>query len=70
MADKEWIKCKCGYYMPPDYDRCDACLLREYVDVLGYGHYDSSDHLGSQLMFDEDNVFSAIRKAEAKRRKK
>lgn len=64
---KEYIKCpKCDFYMPPEYDRCDDCLLKEYYELLGNGKYDSLDSPGFNRLFDEEKVLIVIRKAEKK----
>lgn len=64
---KEYIECpKCDFYMPPEYDRCDDCLLMEYHKLLGFGKYDSMDRNQMGRLFDKDNVLAAIRKAEGK----
>ena len=69
--EQKWIKCpRCNeYFMPPNYDRCDACLLIDYYEILGWGRHDSLDHLGMNLMYEEERVFLALRKAEHKGKK-
>jgi len=66
---KGWTKlCKCGSYMPDEYDLCDVCLLQEY-ELYSTGRYDALDHYGYDRLYPEEAVLKALREARAGKRK-
>ena len=57
----KWTKqCKCGYYIPDEYDRCDKCLLKDFNEQLETPI--TIDALGGYLYLEEE-VVKALRKA-------
>ena len=57
-------QCKCGNFIPDEYDTCDSCLLSRY-HLLTKGKYDSSDPEGlGERYYPEPEVIRAIREAE------
>ena len=51
----KWTKqCKCGYYIPDEYDRCDKCLLKDFNEQLETPI--TIDELGDYLYLEEEVV--------------
>lgn len=62
MPRKErWTKkCKCGSYIPKEYEKCNYCLL-DSVGLAGKTTYDALDFLGLKDLLPQDDVIDVIR---------
>lgn len=63
MKRKNWTKrCKCGNFIPDEYEICDWCLLDKYNLK---GRRDSQDSMSlGPTYYTEEDVVTALRKAE------
>jgi len=60
--NKVWIKkCKCGNFIPDEYELCDNCLLKKYnlyPESIWFSNYGTSFQY-----FPEEEVIRALREA-------
>ena len=59
---KKWTKrCKCGYFIPDNYELCDSCLLNKFeLTPIAVSEY---EFMVRDDLFDRDDVIKALRKA-------
>jgi len=61
MSKKWFKKCKCGNYIPDEYEICDFCLIQKYSEELGMG---ISSYGFFDVLYPKSNIVKALRKAE------